>query len=229
MDDQEVLVEVLRRRGAVPGRGNGADAMESGISDEGPYGIGGKRGAYTCFMAGGAGKAFVHTSGGRTVCLDAATGELLWDSPLGNGELRTVVKHILVTSHDGAAIGLDVKTGAKLWETAGAGNRAGSPLVWVHGGRNYVIMGARGGIVCLDAATGTIVWREEDVGAGNAMILAGDYLVCGVAAGRRAPHKPAAFRLSLDGMEQVWKLDEHRVPHAICDGARRHGLPGGFA
>ena len=186
--------------------------------DEGPYAghplTGhGKRSAYTTFMAGGAGRVFAYTTGGKTVCLDAATGKLLWSSPLGNGELKIVVDGVLATSHGGGAcplIGLDAETGRKLWEVPGAGTRSGTPLAWAHEGSSYVIAGNETGkVVCVEPRSGRIVWQEEKVGVNRNMTLAGDYLLCNVVMAARGPQRLGALKISLKGLEKVWTLDEY--------------------
>jgi outer membrane protein assembly factor BamB len=188
--------------------------------DEGPYRNhplfqgSGKRGAYTSFLAGGDGRVFVHTSAARTVCLDAQTGELMWTSPAGNGELRTVVDDALITLHHDRKCGLvalETQNGRKRWEVQDVGSRSAMPLVWSHGNRNYVITGSgTGKVVCVEAKTGRVAWQENAIGNNDkAMTIAGDYLLCNTALSAKASPKLGAFKISPTGLTKAWSLEEY--------------------
>jgi outer membrane protein assembly factor BamB len=188
--------------------------------DEGPYRNhplfqgSGKRGAYTSFLAGGDGKVFVHTSAARTVCLDARTGELLWTSPVGNGELRTVVDGTLITLHQDrkcSLVALETQNGRKRWEVPDVGSRSAMPLVWSRGNRNYVIAGSgTGKVVCVEAKTGRTAWQEDAIGRNDkAMTLAGDYLLCNTVLPAKATPQLGAFKISPTGLTKAWTLEKY--------------------
>lgn len=62
------------------------------------------------------------------------------------------------------------------------------PLIWPHKGENRLIAGsASGRVVCVEPESGKVIWQEDNVGRNDkSTTLAGDWLPCNVAVGRRA-------------------------------------------
>lgn len=122
---------------------------------------------------------------GYVWCLDAATGQLLWqyqhqipiDTPLCCGNVNRGVAvangRVYVATQNGYLVALDATNGKPVWQTAYADVRAGesataAPLVV----KNLVIAGASGGeygvrghIDAFDLATGQRVWRRYTIPA----------------------------------------------------------------
>jgi alcohol dehydrogenase (cytochrome c) len=122
---------------------------------------------------------------GYVWCLDAATGELLWqyqhqiplDTPLCCGNVNRGVAvangRVYFATQNGYLVALDATNGKVVWQTGYADVRAGesatmAPLVV----KNLVIAGASGGeygvrghIDAFDLATGTRVWRRYTIPA----------------------------------------------------------------
>ncbi|MEZ4519401.1 MAG: alpha-amylase family glycosyl hydrolase, partial [Chloroflexota bacterium] len=94
----------------------------------------------------------------ETVALDAATGELVWQSPTGPTESSPTVANglVYIGIDDGYVVALDVATGVERW-------RFESELGFVSTPRSAAglvyIGGLDGNIYALDAATGEEVWR----------------------------------------------------------------------
>jgi len=99
-------------------------------------------------------------------------------------------------------VGFDVETGALRWyvpDAGGEGMLAGTPLRWVHDGREYLLGSGIGGIKCIDPADGSILWTLEGVGFNNAGAVHGDLLICS------ADKQLACFELAPDGPTQRWR------------------------
>jgi outer membrane protein assembly factor BamB len=108
-----------------------------------------------------------------TLCLDAADGRTLWKkthpgrvSEWGASATPAVASGIVcVAGSSGVAYAYDAKTGDLRWTNAVMRQAGinGSPVF--HGNRFYL---QAGGLVALDAATGTAVWRQDKI-AGSDM------------------------------------------------------------
>jgi outer membrane protein assembly factor BamB len=100
------------------------------------------------------------TPAGCLACLDAATGELLWQYPTGDavfGRPAVVGERVIVGSRDGNLYGL--RNGAtENWMIS-----MGGPVVAgvaVAGTRVYAVS-VNGRIVCVDPSNGHVVWQHE--------------------------------------------------------------------
>jgi alcohol dehydrogenase (cytochrome c) len=122
---------------------------------------------------------------GYVWCLDAVTGEMLWqyqhqiplDTPMCCGNVNRGVAvangRVYFATQNGHLVALDATTGKQVWQTAYADVRAGesatmAPLVV----KNLVIAGASGGeygvrghLDAFDMATGKRVWRRYTIPA----------------------------------------------------------------
>ena len=115
---------------------------------------------------------------GRLYAVDAKTGKLLWEYPDAQPEAHVttqkgidcnapspvLVNGVVVFAASGRVTGVDARTGVKKWETP-LWHRT-SLLPWSGGDRSLIIASDRDHekkqnfAVALDAADGTIVWRE---------------------------------------------------------------------
>jgi outer membrane protein assembly factor BamB len=102
---------------------------------------------------------------GALLCLDAATGEPVWQYPVGDGVFARAAAaggRVTFGARDGACYCVD-RDGRPCWKTD-----LGSPVVTraaLAGGRAYVVA-SRGPAACLDADTGRVLWTF-DVAAGT--------------------------------------------------------------
>jgi hypothetical protein len=145
-----------------------------------------------------AGRVYVFGFTWRIYCLDAKTGDLVWESNLGaahdeaekakqaglaakqmvnlpdeNKFLDVADGVLFVYNLKGGVTGFDLATGKPLW-TVPAGmvvNR------WEHGGRQFILAQQDGQIVCIAPKTGAIVWKSPVEGALMRLGVSGQWLV----------------------------------------------------
>jgi len=110
------------------------------------------------------GRLFVNLERGKTVALDAATGDVLWRRPASGLTASSPAiseRNVIVSSHGGTVTALRQKTGALVWQIRPNVPVESSPIVV----RNSVYVGASDGrLLALDARTGRARW-VYDVGA----------------------------------------------------------------
>jgi len=128
------------------------------------------------------GKVVFTGNTGHVMCCDAVTGELLWRNNLGKvhdraqaalarsvaaktwkayGKIGDLAQPpviaggiIAVDDHVGHLVAFDLATGAERWRARGGGN---TPLVWSHGGRDYIFLKKS----LYDARDGRVLWTLD--------------------------------------------------------------------
>jgi outer membrane protein assembly factor BamB len=108
------------------------------------------------------GKCYVMGMDGAVYCLNAETGDVVWQgsAPGGSHSSFAVVDGVAAVAGDGA-IGFDVRTGDRLWvqPKVPKKNAWHSPALWRHNGKAYLIFR---GLYCLDPKTGEVIWSAPD-------------------------------------------------------------------
>ena len=100
-------------------------------------------------------------------------------------------------------VGFDAETGRRLWSVSQCAEWWSCPLRWVHKGRAYIVcVGGARGAVCVEPATGRVLWQLGEQAGGSSLALAEDYLVCD--GGRQAGM--TCFRISPDNAVRAWSL-----------------------
>lgn len=101
------------------------------------------------------------TPAGALVCLDAASGKLLWRCPMTDGVMSRparVGENVCVTCRDGYCYLLDQSDGRIIWRRD-LGSAIVTNPVFLDG---KVFVAASGGLVaCLDATSGEIEWKFD--------------------------------------------------------------------
>jgi outer membrane protein assembly factor BamB len=197
------------------------------------------------------GKVFFVGTTGRVYAHDAGTGRLLWESKTAASEALEKAKaeairnkawgpkqdnlHTSPIVADGVLVvpamvcgglmGLDARDGRVLWTLVDRREQyqaiLGTPRIWRHEGRQYVLAHTTSGTLSLIAPRdGRVLWREAfDCPIPGTFALEGDIAVLNVKPGATEKGQPKAAlwggrRISLTGAEKVWSLpDEPRYWH----------------
>ncbi|NDC64419.1 MAG: hypothetical protein EBZ59_10665, partial [Planctomycetia bacterium] len=148
-------------------------------------------------------------------CLDAADGRLLWTTPLPFAPeseepmvSSPVVVGDLVVVGAGRLLAYAVDSGRIVWQADAAATRGiySSPTVWQSpAGPCLVANGSRSKTVCVEAATGKILWSEETFSDRASPTVVGDRLVT---FGGSRKGGVQCYRLAAAGPELVWKNQE---------------------
>jgi outer membrane protein assembly factor BamB len=151
------------------------------------------------------GRAYAVGSTMRLRCLDANTGELIWQQPLGpittsleaerdkgietgvwikkrnrDWGFAPIVLAGLVISSDmsGGVVAFDAATGEERWRAAKVAWKNSTPHGWTHDGQHCIIIAGWQQISCLDAEDGAVRWTIPAV-AYRSITISGNLLAYG--------------------------------------------------
>lgn len=176
-------------------------------------------------------------SAGRIYCLDAASGELRWESSVGPEADRmetmreqchkdlvlatlsldfcsapVVANGVLVCNDNREGlIGLDAESGKQLWgPVPNCIRKTSAPLVWRHEDKNYIVS-AFNRAVCLEPKTGKLIWEiGEDVANQGTPAICENYMVTGVGVKGSGV---TCFKISPSGAQKHWSLPPQYACH----------------
>ena len=187
-------------------------------------------------------RVYVTGSTGRILCLDTATGALLWEkdtvaeydtsipiwgtssAPIIDGD-RAIF--LVGGEPDALVMAFDKHTGAEVWRAIESRTEMGynQPLIIEAGGVRQLIVWHPRGLSSLDPATGEVYWEEPFEGRANMTVAdavhAGSYLfISGFYSGSMM------MRLDLDrpGATALWKDGSRRVLDSGIEVAEATGL-----
>ncbi|MEX2119043.1 MAG: PQQ-binding-like beta-propeller repeat protein [Pirellulales bacterium] len=201
-----------------------------------PEAAGGEAGSSTpCLIDG---RLYAVSSAGKVYCLDAGGGNVIWEAEVSRPGQEPIASSVAVV--EGVAIlladpliGLDATTGDVLWRQDKVTGHESSPAVWRTNDRAYVLCNTQRQTLCVDPASGQIVWQVAGGGRSTPVVAqeyGGDFLV-NMSGDRRGGL--SAFRLSLEGPRKLWNLpafDRASSPvvfdghvYAIAGGSNGHG------
>jgi outer membrane protein assembly factor BamB len=186
-----------------------------------------------CYLDG---KLYVRVGG--ITCFDAKSGEVLWQKSdrayatvggWSHEESLVSVGGVLVAlSRRADLVGVDPKTGEKLWEhenVTGSNQLAAKVTL---DGKEYLVV-ARGNqddennpsdpsMFAIEPRTGKVLWTENSVGFNSASLLVDGKVVCGnislppAEKSKDAPRHTGGFQLSLDGAKELWTNEKTAYP-----------------
>ena len=161
-----------------------------------------------CYVAGGSG----------LYCLSTKDGSVIWKnkttfthcSPLvADGKVYVTFAHLVDADKKkswGELRAYDAETGKFLWANPKVGgDTEGSPALWTHDGKSYLIVaaGSSGGLLCIDGAAGELAWQEKSVDLGSGAygghatpVVRGDLVVSQTA---------AVYKITPQKAEILWK------------------------
>jgi outer membrane protein assembly factor BamB len=127
-----------------------------------------------------AGKVYWPGRSGQVDCLDARSGQVVWEihldtkytigvlsvrgSPLIEGNLLILVAGAMP---GGCVIALDKRTGKEVWKALDDPKSSSSPLIVEAGGKRQLIVWTGSSVTSLNPATGETYWREMVATSGN--------------------------------------------------------------
>jgi len=147
------------------------------------------------------GKFYTMGMDGAVFCLNAETGDVVWQSeaPGGTHSSFAVVEGVAVVIGDGA-IGFNAETGERLWvqPKLSKKNAWHSSGLWRHEDKTYLIFR---GLCCVDPKTGAILWSAPDRigGKTGSPTVVGDRMAVWNTQG------VALYGLSLTEVKVLWK------------------------
>ena len=170
------------------------------------------------------GKVFFIGASGAVYCLNAATSEEVWVAPnVITGALchssPTVVEGRMIVHSTRELVALDAATGAPVWRKEGLSCDSGSPALWQHEGKTYIIACGNKELACLDPADGNTLWTipgsKWTTPAVNGDIMG--LMIAEVAL--------AVYQLSLTGAEELGRVPlTFRSCSPVVAGARVYAL-----
>ncbi len=169
---------------------------------------------------------YLESSMGVVYCFDAQSGDIIWEADLLSrfnaeniqwGMTESLLMdgdHIICTpgGEEHNVVALNRSTGETVWTSRGHREPAAycSPILIDHNGTRLVVTMTATSIIGIDAATGEMYWRAEQMQRNkihaNSPLYSGGVIYCSSAS---APENSGtlALRLSEDGrqVEQLWR------------------------
>lgn len=170
---------------------------------------------YTQFPQSGSptvvdGRLYLLGAGRRVRCIDAVSGEDLWEQTLP-GEFDGEHYHSSLAVVDGLVIatadllfGLSLDEGQIVWQSSDeqAAVNHSSPVIWTSAAGARLICNLTGGwTACFDPADGREIWRVKSEASVSTPVVAGDRLIT---YGNNRKAGLRCYLLSEDGAEEQW-------------------------
>lgn len=169
------------------------------------------------------GRLYVIGGKGTAYCLQADTGEEVWQTELKQGNVSSSFTHLDGKLFIAARrlVALEAQSGKLLWEQKAVAGNDSSPVVWQQGGKAYIICGGKRKISCIDPGTGEVLWSTKGAGVSTPAV-AGATMVVQHGKGMRV------YRVSPTAAEEVVELPlgGSRGGSPVNDGAKAYSTSG---
>jgi outer membrane protein assembly factor BamB len=121
------------------------------------------------------GRCYFIGSNSEVFCLKAEDGSQVWKKKVGGGERNSslLVVDGLVVVQAPVLTALSATDGSVKWtqKAVAAGNN--SPVVWAHGGKNYLVCNTGKKLSCVDPKDGKVLWSVAGGGSSTAAVAGG--------------------------------------------------------
>lgn len=144
------------------------------------------------------------------------------DGPFGNVRAggSMVGNVVILPDLRGGLLGLRVEDGSQLWhQTEAVINQQGTPRLWEHGGKTYVISHTihqpHNRVHLIDPEDGSIVWTHETGFNPGKLLMGEGFVLLNPDRDRRRPALLAAYQITPEGLQRQWRFpdsDLNRVP-----------------
>jgi len=169
------------------------------------------------------GRLYVIGGKGTAYCLEADTGEEVWQTELKQGNVSSSFTHLDGKLFIAARrlVALEAQSGKLLWEQKAVAGNDSSPVVWRQGGKAYIICGGKKKISCIDPGTGEVLWSTKGAGVSTPAV-AGATMIVQHGKGMRV------YRVSPTAAEEVVELPlgGSRGGSPVNDGAKAYSTSG---
>jgi outer membrane protein assembly factor BamB len=189
------------------------------------------------------GRLYILSGFGNVVCLDAATGKILWNVDLMKeyGALNIVwafTENLLIEGNmlfctpggpDANVLALDKNTGKLIWKSKGKGEKSayGSPMLIRLPGLKILVVMTERSILGIDAANGILLWSHEQTNEWsvhpNTPVYDKGMLYCVSGYGRGG----VMLQLAADGksVKELWRNTtlDNRMGGVIMSNGRIYG------
>ena len=170
---------------------------------------------YTRFPQSGSptvadGRLYILGAGGHVRSVDALTGESIWKVRLPVSFRDEFWQSSFLITDDlaiflaGHLYAVNLEDGSIAWEgdpKATTGTHT-SPVLWHHGGTNFVVLNTgHGTTTCVEAATGKEVWTVDSEAGLSTPVIAGDRLITYSNSRKKGLR---CFSMSTSGAEEQW-------------------------
>lgn len=121
----------------------------------------------------------------------------------------------------------EAATGKRIWHRPEEGGGC-PPVIWRHAGKAYVVSAGNEGISLIDIKSGRRLWRSgfgHSSGRSIGPAVAGDYMVINFSQAGAAG-EVVAYRLKLDGPEELWRLPHKLETNFVIAGDKGYAVMG---
>lgn len=165
------------------------------------------------------GKVYVIGADSAVYCLDAKTGDKIWQGKVGKGPKQTsfLVADGMAIIPAGPLTAFDAATGEVRWTCDKIKAVASSPAAWTKDGKTYVVVRDNTKVLCLDAKTGQVAWQLGDTVGDATPDIVGDLMAVRVAGSGVV----TLYELASDKPRKLWSVTcgmDYAAPSPIYDG-----------